>query len=309
MQLRIHTNQNVTILEHTRDMVRQEQVNYATIESNTRVGSCRFRIIETTIGQVWIGDYDIEENYRLQLSRPVIGLLVAIHCTPVLPSKVMTNKTHFPFQSMAWFAQNNNRFEMSFLKGKGHLLLFSYENGLSVFSDVPNFHRTLSGEQPKLWPDNDIINLVESVLNYPLINDRLQAYLRIKSEELVVLLQNESEKMEGSIPLPAHIISKMLAIDKLIKTDLERNYSITDLARYTHVSVSNLKKYFKSYFSKSVHQYLLGVKMEEAGRRINDTGESLKNIAFNLGFKSEQNFSAAFKNFYGYPPGQLRKRS
>jgi AraC-like DNA-binding protein len=48
--------------------------------------------------------------------------------------------------------------------------------------------------------------------------------------------------------------------------------------------------------------------MEEAEKRIITRNNSLRDIAFDLGFKNEQNFSAAFKKFYGYPPGHLRKR-
>ena len=146
------------------------------------------------------------------------------------------------------------------------------------------------------------MDLAKAVLNYPLVNDHLQIYLRIKSEELRVLLLNEIDKTKNTIPLSADIIHKMQKIDKLIRENLETN------ARIARLCISNLKKYCKVYFLKSIHQYLLSIKMEEAEKRITNSQESLKNIAFNLGFKNEPNFSIAFKKFYGYTPGHLRKK-
>lgn len=308
MQLKIHTHKNVTVLEHTQDAARQEQINYATIESNTRIGSCRFRIIDTTIGQVWIGDYVIEEDYILQVNRPVIGLLIAVQCAPVVPMQDIIKQQTSPFRSLSWFTQNSNYLKISFHKGKGHLLLFSYENGF-LYSPLPFFQQTHAViDQQLSGQDNDMVNLVQAILNYPFVNDHLQVYLRIKSEELIVLLLNEVDKTKNTISLSDDVIQKMHDIDTLVRTNLETNYSIVQLARLTRLSISNLKKYCKIYFSKSIHQYLLGVKMEEAEKRITKTNESLKDIAFNLGFKNEPNFSAAFKKFYRYPPGHLRKR-
>lgn len=309
MQLRIHTNQNVTVLEHTQDAAKHEQVKYATIESNTRIGSCRFRIIDTTVGQIWIGDYAIEQDYNLQISLPGAGLLVVVQCIPIVLTSAIIKESNLPFRSLSWFAQRNNYLKISILNGKGHLLLFSYENGF-LYSPLSFFQQTHAVIDQKLpGANNDIINLAQAILNYPLVNDHLQVYLRIKSEELCILLINEAEKTKDAIPLSAGIIHKMQEIDKLVRENLETNYSIVQLARLTRLSISSLKKYCKVYFSKSIHQYLLSIKIEEAEKRIANSQESLKDIAFNLGFKNEPNFSAAFKKFYGYPPGHLRKRS
>ena len=309
MQLKIHTDQNVIVLEHTQHAAKQEQVNYAMIETNTRIGSCRFRIVDTTIGQVWIGDYDIEDNYTLQVGRASTGLLIVIQYTLGSLTPGLATEQALPFRSLSWFAQNSNYLKLSFPKGRGYLLLFSYENGFcnSTLSFLQQTHAVI--DQHPRGSDNDILNLVQAVLKYPLVNDHLQVYLRIKSEELGILLINEVEKTKSTTVLPADVIHKMQEIDKLVRENLQTNYSIVQLSRHTRLNISNLKKYCKIYFSKSIHQYLLHIKMEEAEKRITTRDESLRDIAFDLGFKNEPNFSVAFKKCYGYPPGHLRKKA
>lgn len=95
----------------------------------------------------------------------------------------------------------------------------------------------------------------------------------------------------------------------MIRQQPDENFSIETLAKTLHLNTANLQRYFKAYYGRTLHQYILSIKMEAAMQLLTNTNKSSKEISFDLGFKSDANFSEAFKKHFGYPPGQLRKKN
>jgi AraC-like DNA-binding protein len=68
-----------------------------------------------------------------------------------------------------------------------------------------------------------------------------------------------------------------------------------------------LKRNFKAVFGQPVYGYLLGVRLTEARRLLEDTSDSVKEIAAAVGYAHPNHFSTAFRRSYGVSPARYRE--
>ena len=79
-----------------------------------------------------------------------------------------------------------------------------------------------------------------------------------------------------------------------------------ELASEVLMSESKLRKDFKEYFSITIHDYLTRVRMEKARTYLLEDKLSVYEVALLTGFGHQNNFSSAFKKYYGISPGELK---
>jgi AraC family transcriptional activator of mtrCDE len=65
---------------------------------------------------------------------------------------------------------------------------------------------------------------------------------------------------------------------------------------------------FKKQVNLAPLEFLLGLRMEAAWRKLASTPTTLEHIAAEVGFRSESAFSRAFRRRFGIPPGEARDR-
>ncbi|MBT0716981.1 helix-turn-helix transcriptional regulator [Rosenbergiella epipactidis] len=54
-------------------------------------------------------------------------------------------------------------------------------------------------------------------------------------------------------------------------------------------------------------RYLTAWRMRLASKALGFSGEAIKTLAFELGYKNESTFSVVFKRYYGHSPSQHRR--
>ncbi len=79
-------------------------------------------------------------------------------------------------------------------------------------------------------------------------------------------------------------------------------WTLDDLAARTGMSRSSFARRFKETAGETPMEYLARWRMLLAADRLENTGESIGNIAVTLGYESESAFSTAFKRVMGSPP-------
>jgi AraC family transcriptional regulator len=83
--------------------------------------------------------------------------------------------------------------------------------------------------------------------------------------------------------------------------------SLSDLAKHCNISVRQLTRGFKVSRGCSIGDYVEQRRMETAKRYL-VAGESVKTIAFTMGFSSPSSFTYAFRRAVGSSPSQFRQR-
>jgi AraC-like DNA-binding protein len=76
------------------------------------------------------------------------------------------------------------------------------------------------------------------------------------------------------------------------------------LAKYRHISVRTLDRFFQKHLALTVHKWLDELQLRTAYDQV-VTGKPLKEISYDLGFKQQSHFTKCFKARFGVPPSLI----
>ena len=84
---------------------------------------------------------------------------------------------------------------------------------------------------------------------------------------------------------------------------------VATLARIAHVSPAHFTRTFRATFGETPHRYLQRRRVERAMFLLRETGHSVTDICFQVGFGSPGTFSRTFHVIVGVSPRDYRARS
>ncbi len=90
-----------------------------------------------------------------------------------------------------------------------------------------------------------------------------------------------------------------------LNSNIHRQPSVPELARFCNISESGLKRIFDKYAGIGIHKYLMKLKIKTAAELLQQ-GESVSCVAEKLGFNSQSYFSRAFRRETGVTPSSLK---
>ncbi|MFC2129419.1 helix-turn-helix domain-containing protein [Bacteroidota bacterium] len=101
-------------------------------------------------------------------------------------------------------------------------------------------------------------------------------------------------------------------IDKLTAI-VEENFSnpsfgVAELAKEMGISHSGLHRKLKAIARLSISQFIREARLKRAMELLQHQDDTVSEIAYEVGFGSTTYFSKCFHDYYGYPPGEVRKR-
>lgn len=94
---------------------------------------------------------------------------------------------------------------------------------------------------------------------------------------------------------------------KRILSDLQREWTIEEMAQAVELSVSQLQSIFKTETGMPPIQYLRHSRLEEARRLLKSSFKPVKVIATVVGLPDRSHFTRDFKEKYGCTPSEYRK--
>lgn len=97
-----------------------------------------------------------------------------------------------------------------------------------------------------------------------------------------------------------------LLIREYIDAHIYENITVRDLAETVSLSTSQMTRVFGKAFGQTPYEYVLGRKTDTACLLLRNTGLSVKEIAYRLGFADEHYFCNVFKRRVGMTPGRYR---
>jgi len=82
---------------------------------------------------------------------------------------------------------------------------------------------------------------------------------------------------------------------------------VAALARMVHVSEAHFIRTFRATFGETPHRYLQRRRVERSMRMLRETGRSVTEICFAVGFTSLGTFSRTFRDIVGQSPSEYRR--
>ena len=83
---------------------------------------------------------------------------------------------------------------------------------------------------------------------------------------------------------------------------------LEQLANQCCMSPNYFHKIFRNTLNMTPANYLTLLRMNAALQLLTDEQQTIKNIAYELGFTDDAHFCRSFKKYYGIPPGEYQKR-
>jgi len=151
-----------------------------------------------------------------------------------------------------------------------------------------------------------IFGVIEDIKNCIYSGLTRKIYLESKIYELLALSHYSLDQKKETIKLSVSDIEKIKFAAQLIRENIDRPFTIVELARKVGVNQTKLKEGFKSIFGDTVFGYLQEIRMSKAKSYLTDTSLSIQEISHLSGYQNVSNFSIAFKRIFGYPPTKLR---
>ncbi|MEU1126020.1 AraC family transcriptional regulator [Streptomyces sp. NPDC005899] len=88
-----------------------------------------------------------------------------------------------------------------------------------------------------------------------------------------------------------------------------RPLDVPALARVAHVSPAHFARTFRATFGESPHRYLQRRRVERAMYLLRETGRSVTEICYEVGFGSTGTFSRTFSDIVGRSPRAYRREA
>lgn len=161
------------------------------------------------------------------------------------------------------------------------------------------------------------------------INDKIEGFQAgaddyifkpFHQEELLLRIQNRLEQQRRMREMLTHgltkLTSKVFPIEhaflvkckEIIHTNFSNaQFGVVELAQAHNMSQSTLLRKIKSLTGRTISNYLSVTRLEAGQSMLENSAQTIAQIAIEIGFNDASHFSTRFKKEYGFPPSDLRK--
>lgn|SRR5215469_2087078 len=106
--------------------------------------------------------------------------------------------------------------------------------------------------------------------------------------------------------LPGRVLRRVV---ERMKSEFATDLSLTALAAETGYSRAHFLRMFRAATGQTPHQYLLGLRLENAVQMMKNRSLALVDVAVACGFSSHTHFTKMFRSRFGVLPSQYRRDS
>ena len=98
------------------------------------------------------------------------------------------------------------------------------------------------------------------------------------------------------------------AID-LMSANIEEPLTLAEIADAVHISLRQLERMFHRYYSMNPAQYYLNLRLRRARELVMHSSQPIMQVTIACGFASSSHFCKAYRNLFGHPPSEERRRA
>jgi len=112
--------------------------------------------------------------------------------------------------------------------------------------------------------------------------------------------------MNESLSMDQVFINKLTEI---VQTNLaDEKFGVEELVKEAGMSRSRIHRKLRSINHQSISQFIREIRLQSAMEMLQQNLGTASEIAFRTGFGSPTYFNKCFHDYYGYPPGEVKKR-
>jgi TolB-like protein/AraC-like DNA-binding protein len=112
--------------------------------------------------------------------------------------------------------------------------------------------------------------------------------------------------MNAAASMDQIIIQKLTEV---IHANLENeNFGVSELAIEAGMSRSAVHRKLRTCLKKSASEYIREVRLQKAMEMLQQDVATANEISYKVGFKSPTYFNTCFHQYFGFPPGEVKKR-
>jgi len=101
---------------------------------------------------------------------------------------------------------------------------------------------------------------------------------------------------------------RMRRLEEYVRENLAEPLSLAAMSGVVGLSKRHFLRAFKETTGATPHRFVLRLRIEEAKRRLIETGDAMTEVAFAAGFGSSQQFATSFRSATGVTPSSFRQR-
>ena len=154
----------------------------------------------------------------------------------------------------------------------------------------------------------ELATLIEDIFLYKKSDFGRTPLVMARGLELFTILMRSVRKLVDKDELHGlHIddYNRLLKLKDQLLSSFDERISVEELASEFGISVSKLKRDFKTLFNTSVYQFYTHAKMDEAYRRLKTGNFSVMEVGYDLGYQNLSKFSSMFKKIKGINPKEV----
>ena len=147
---------------------------------------------------------------------------------------------------------------------------------------------------------------IQQILDCPYQGALKRLYLECKAFELITYSLAQTLRSKAAMPqafmLRSDEMERIHEARTILIRSLENPPSLMELARQVGTNKNKLNRGFREMFGTSVFDYLRIQRLERARELLEDQRKNVTEVAFEVGYSQQSNFTKAFKNHFGTNP-------
>jgi TolB-like protein/AraC-like DNA-binding protein len=98
-------------------------------------------------------------------------------------------------------------------------------------------------------------------------------------------------------------------LTELVEANLgDENFGVMELLSQTGMAQYQINRRLRAVSQKNISQFIREIRLKKAMKMLEEDGAPASEVAFKVGFSSSAYFNTCFHKYYGYPPGDVKRR-
>ncbi len=202
-------------------------------------------------------------------------------------------------------------FEKDFAAAVFHDMLYNEEQlleGATCDNKVPEFFQTLHPVDELL--NHKLVDLVGQLEIEGYDRSNTDEHLVFLLRHLVITYKKETRLKDRVSAIKAstksEVLRRLCIAKDILLSDFQQALDLDALGKAACLSTPQLIRQFKTVFKQTPHQYLVGIRLQHAAKKLKASDTPVRELAWHCGFNDPSAFGRAFRKTYGLPPERYR---